>query len=288
MTDFLNVNNFNVPILDGQARKKRNEFGIAGGRGFTGQLIDTRRALKRDWEFQTPVLLKSKAEAIEFLIQGLGYHFPYDEDLFSARTGLGPNPGYGAFTLATAAPVPKFGAKRLNIPSGGEMVYNIPGACDIAGVASTMMAWIDVAGTYHHYVLRIDGEETSSRFKDGVATADLLGTFSIDAGLENFKVRGKEPVASANAVVALDDLVILNWFVSTEMITAFAAATRPFSDMPLLEVKGDSLDESTTDPTDNGPVSVRGNLGGTSFVQAVIEGAFGKAQQEVTFTLDEE
>lgn len=270
---FLSLNGWSVGIADRNAKLRREEVGLMEGRAFSGMQHDTRRAVKRTGQFTTGVLGEDDGDALENLLTGLGWHFPFDQDLYSEDTKLGPSAGYTA-TLGTTTPTPKFGTRRLSVPSGSTILWP-------AGLGSnyTVMAWIWNGSSWDHWIRRSDdssGSVVTTLYKNGVSGQPALYSLTVSGGA--VYLSGRNPATNASATTYYDDLVVLPWVASAGQLAAWSSAASPFSPIPKLDLSGDVLREASS-------IEVRGKVTDVVYEQAMVGGVWQDNARRVSFSL---
>jgi len=91
---FMRVNGYSVPVFAESANQQIEDIGFRE-RSFSGQMLSSRRARKRNWSFETNHLSEINALALQGVIDGIGDNFPYTRSstgasFFSAK---GNSPG---------------------------------------------------------------------------------------------------------------------------------------------------------------------------------------------------
>lgn len=89
---YLAINGVTMPT-DGSGEYDPLEVGVRQ-RALDGSYLNDTRAYKRPWKFRTKPMTELQAEALQALIQGRGFYFPYDSDGY-ATNGLGGTVGTG-------------------------------------------------------------------------------------------------------------------------------------------------------------------------------------------------
>ncbi len=85
---FMRINGWVVPVLDGSPSVSPEIIGHKG-RAFDGTMLSDERAIKRVWRGSSNQLNELAAKALECILQGKGFCWPYDTDLYSHK-GFGP------------------------------------------------------------------------------------------------------------------------------------------------------------------------------------------------------
>lgn len=283
---FLTINGKEVPV----ASYARPEREVIGARGRSQNAVMRRgdRAQALILDVETPVIEAADADELEGMALGLGYAFGFDTGLYSGRTSLGPNAGYTA-ALGTTAPTPKYGTRRLNVnSSGGAVAW----AVDLpVSNQWTAMWWHNLnnspANTWTHYAVVNDGGQWTV-YTDGAVTYGPSGTpptspgnFSqaVSGDVLTFSLLGKQVNGTNSAVAYFDDLVILPWAASAELVAAVDASARAYPAPPFVEVSGDCVDGDVVLCS----LAVTSQTG----VQAVMGGAWKTTLRSVSFRVEE-
>lgn len=282
---FLALNNWEVPILNAQARTARTQVG-AVDRMLSARIQRGERAWPREWNLQTPPLAAAHADALEQMLLGRGHTFSFDSWGTSADgTGLGANSGYAA-QLITSSPTPKFGTRALKVNSSG-------GSCGWTVTLPdtttwTMMWWHNhnnsPANTWVHYAVTC----TAGQYRAYAAGALTYGpSASPPSSPANFSVSGstlsllgKELNGTNSANSNYDDLVILPWAAPTELVAAVAASSLAFGALPGMTLTGDIVQETTG-------ILVVGAEVVSVPVQATVDGVWASNNRQVSFKLVE-
>lgn len=136
------------------------------GRAHSGADMSSVRARKGRWRARVEPHLQATAHAIRGLVQGDGYSWSFDTDLYADRKGLGPSSGTG--TLLGGA---KYGSTCLTLTTAAGITYPVG-----AGSNWTVLGWkrnfIDAA--WHHFIRLSSG----AKYKDGSTTTEGTG-FSV-------------------------------------------------------------------------------------------------------------
>lgn len=264
---FLAINGYTIPCLDGSVHESTAEHGPTGP-SFKGWTRDAIRARARTWSASVPMGIQSNNDAIRHLVLGQGHHFAFDTTLYSDGY-VGPSAGY-SIALGTSSPTPKFGTRRANPGSNSTLSYVV----DVPlGDNWTLMFYYNSANTtpgantYDHYaIVRTNG--VSVVYKNGVVSTSISNyTVTVSGTSATFSLLGKDTAGSNSANIFYDDLVILPWPASANMVAAWSALTVAFSSMPYLNLTGTILQET-------GPAIVRGSVGDRSFAMGSVNGSW--------------
>jgi hypothetical protein len=274
---FLSINGYDTPVRATGATFSNQAVG-GDTRSFGGQLVPDRQTISRQFDIQTPVMTTAKARALTGLIQGDGHKWSFNSDLYSSK-GLGPQAGYtvtmsatggvagGGYVQVTSAQ--SIGWRKLQYGDFSVMVYKYTG------------------GAWHQYVYTYDaGTTTVTQYKDGLAHSPVAGDsilnwFSYTSATGDFAFLGKD-IDGANGNSRYDELVIVPYLMTLEMVTAFNTYTKtgskPFGEIPQLNIDGDIIPD--------GPVVFIGSAASGNFEMASVDASstFGMG---VTFQLFE-
>lgn len=269
MTDFLLLHNIEVPVRDGEWKRKPQRVGDMRARTNGGQLRDGRIAIKDMWTGKTPILPHDEGEALIGLLLGDGHVFSFDVDPYSSK-GLiwsGAQPGL----TATA----KFGGFAGSFASG--TTYLVEPAYD--GEDQTVLLWRrQGAGSFDHYAMTRTKAGVRVDYKNGVAGSYGTTNWSTlsDGGLT---LLGKND-AGTNTTIQTDDLVILPFLLTPAQIASVAAATTAWGDLPTLRVSGQGVDSASAE------IEVLGNVTGVEYTQASTGASWISDNVEIDFTLE--
>lgn len=152
----LTLNGVTVPVaIDAWERPEDVVLGEVS-RGTSGRAESAVRKRKAPLRGRTAPLGATEAGALRGLVEGLGYSWSFDADLYSAQ-GLAPASGSYSSVAGKHGNGIQLPAAGLSYPVG-------------AGAAWSVLGWKVTSGlgTWHHFV-RLS---TGSKYKNGVATAE--------------------------------------------------------------------------------------------------------------------
>lgn len=246
MTDMLALNNFRIPVADIQLRKTYEEIAGKKERSPGGKLQGSTRARLRSWDVVTRPLLPDDAEALEAWVQGRMWHWAFDEDLASDN-GMGPTRGHAA-RMAFGASAFKFSTSGwgMVLDTSAEIAtFKIPKARNRSSDNDWCTAawWLKTAGAWHHFA-RVYKATDVVHYKDAVpgASTGSLNAVGTSTGNSQFFTLAGRDEAAASATAHYDELVLANWPMTQDQITALATATRAFSRTPELHATGAFLE----------------------------------------------
>tara|TARA_Y100000310_G_scaffold292510_1_gene321303 strand:+ start:754 stop:1512 length:759 start_codon:yes stop_codon:yes gene_type:complete len=215
---FLEFMGYTVEIADGEAVESQIEFGDTH-RSFNGTLLQTRRAIKREWELLTAPYIQAEATAIRKLLQGYGHHWSFDVNMYSSK-GLNEKSG----TATT--------------PSGGKFNDKLDVTADVQFATELTDDWTALLYRYDgadwvYYAVTSEGDE----WEDGVKGSYDTSWMSVD-GDGDLQL----DISGANDY---DDVVAFPFLAPDQMIEDFHGETVAFPDLPQLRIGGDIIPEST-------------------------------------------
>lgn len=285
MSDFITINGWNLPILDGSFEETTDEGG-SRARVFSGQVSENRRFVKRSYAGETILMTADEAEAVRGLILGLGNTWDFDRDItdyFSSR-GHGPSP--------VASPM-------LNGAGSG---YNTTRALEGYGAGYTWnlksvtrdIFWTGKWTLIFHYAFN-----TFSRFlvrdNDAVDAAYVNGVYNASSGVSNildisdvenngFIFRSNRSDTGAAALTWWDNITILPYRVTDEMAAVFSTLTNTFSPLPHVRVRSALQNDQSSDE-----LLMLGDVTDTEYVQANVEGGgFAMDNERLSFLFEED
>lgn len=260
MTEILTLNGWNPGIADESLARAAAEPIGPRGRGVRGQLRRGERGFLFQHDMRTAPLDAATADALQGLLLGDFYHFPFDgsSGLYSEGAFLGPDAGYIA-TLNTAGPTPKFGTHSMRITSSGSHV-----TWTVTNVTSWTMAWwhnwnnsSPGANSWTHYVVTYDADTGYYRvYTNGALTygpsasvPTSPGNFyaAVSSGTGVFGLKGKKTDGTSTATANFDDLVISRFVWPADLVTSIynSGTGRAFSREPFLDMGGALINSGT-------------------------------------------
>lgn len=250
---FLTINGHEISIQQ-KSPSNSPESGKIVERGPFGQLMGTRSfAEKNVLELKTTTLTPSEAKAIIGLVRGYGHSFSFDSDIYSDGKGLSPSDWSNVSLVASGG---KFGG-YLQINPGGYIKYDFSNPIEGINYSQewTILLWRKLEGTisaqhvsatqvnqsspviqdYSFYALKSDGE----KFWNGEEKSWLDTSFiSMNNGL--LTINGDNSNDSLN--ILIDDLVVLPFHVTSQIISNIFNLKQAFSKLPRLNIAGEVVD----------------------------------------------
>lgn len=273
---YLTLSGFEVPVSTVGANYARTAQGDES-RAFGGQFVPSRRNVSRTFTLTAPLASRSDQLPLMGLIQGDGHKWNFNSDLYSSK-GLGPQAGYTVTMSATGGIVGGY----VQVTSAQTLSYRRLQDSDYS-----MMVWKYVGAAWVQYVLTFDASTgTTTQYKAGsphtpIAGDNITNWFSYSTGTGDFTLNGKD-IAGTNANSRYDELVIVPYLMTAEMVSAFHTEVQttglPFSELPLLNVAGDIIP--------SGPVQFVGSTAEGSFEPATV-GSSDNLALNINFTLTE-
>ena len=298
MTDFLTLNGWAVPVMDGGAKRSGRQFvGPAASRSNRGTMRRGERAQAWTDSFTTPPIDADTADALVGLLAGEFYHWPFDDvGLYSEGGGLGPSPtGYATDTWTTA-PTPKFGSRYIRGNSAG----NVACAWDVDlnyYDTWTFMWWhnynnsFPAANSWNHYAV-VCSAGSYRGYTNGVLTYGPSGTAPTSPGnwafswdepngtpVGTFSLYGMQVNGTSTTAANFDDVVVALWAMPAAQIAGYYESGQPWSPEPFLDAGGEYFNAGTT------LVEVDAAVGDIETRQAVYGGAWNQDLRVVNFTL---
>lgn len=262
MSDLLLLNQLPFTVRDGSATKGApEEIGGANVRSYGGSLMSSRRALKRSYTAESPLMSEADALAWQSLLMGEGHHFSFDSGLYSSK-GLGPDAGYTASQNTSAS---KFGAGQLSVDdTDGEITY----AAQLGSVW-TLMFYRFESAAWVHYVITSAGSKWVDGVQDDMATTTWISVSSGSVTITN----------ATGSAVLYDDLVAVPYLFLSAWPALRSAATAAWGATPSLAATGELIK--------GGSATVRAQLGDTKITQGLLSGAWEQNLHSFPVTLTE-
>ena len=238
---FLTINSITLPIALGSSAYDRKKIGEMT-RAIDGTILKTVTAIKNEWQMTTAPKIATTAEALASLVDGEGYSWSFDVDLYSDGKGLGKSASTGA-TRTTASPAPKFGAGQLNLAATtGTITYPTN-----LGSYWTVMVWRSInAGAWNHWIVR-NSNGTVLSWLNGVADAAAIPSWMSVAA-------GSLTLANTSGTAdQYDDLVALPYLIPSDgtatasvdnWAPTWGTLTAAFPALPKLSIGGTMLRNS--------------------------------------------
>ena len=135
-------------------------------------------------------------------------HWDFDDATYWQFSEAGTGESGGSGSRATAAPAAKYGAARLDVPLASYWEANT----QISG-AWMVMVWTYEGGAWHHYA----NGSTGTKYKDGAVYGGSIAFITVSGGQVRIGDTG------AAAAQAFDDLYVLRWVGSADLVAAVYA-----------------------------------------------------------------
>jgi hypothetical protein len=240
-------------------------------RAASARLNHSRQASKRAWVVKTPVQDPDVAEVLRALVNGKGDVWSFDADVYSSKGR--------AFSSVPARDTTnfKFGVASMTASSGNTFTSTWT-----EDTLRTVLLWRRAgSGSFNHYALVCDGASVTAKYKNGSTTAETVTNWFTPSADGSFALLGKND-SGTNTTVQYDDVVVIVGEAPAEAITAWAAATEAWADIPTLRVSGDLIARSDS-------VQVIPAYKGSSYVQGVspVSGTFVSNLEALSFDLRE-
>ena len=189
-------------------------------------MLRLRRYIKQKWALKVGPLTAAQKADLFGLVTGQCDHWSFDatgSDWQWSEGGIGLLSG--SATRQTIAPVPKYGSAYIETPTSNQPTFD----ARITG-AWTLLAWRYDSVAWHHYAVTSAGVY----YKDGVVSTSFFG----------LAVTSGSVVVGTIATQQWDDLVLLRWACSDELVAAIYAAGVAFRG-PDQWATGDLLEASS-------------------------------------------
>lgn len=266
---FITVNGLQLGIANDNADESADEIGERG-RAFSGALLSSVRASKREWVMRTPPIGSATATAWIGLLRGYGHHWGFDDSTYYpySSKGLGYTTLVGTLTRRTATPSPKFGSAYIRLTAGGSLTYGVQVPLSSPWA---LMVWRYESGAWHHYIKCSDG----TKYKDGAVYGSAINFLDM---LATAAILGD---AASIAPQDFDDFVAVPFVIPASWAAVLGVATSAFSDLPRLTVAGDFVEDTS--------VEVEGSEVSGKYVQFYDDsaGVWDGAGRELSFTISE-
>ena len=207
----LSLNGWTVPLLL-EGAQQTPDVGEDAAPSVSGEMIRLRRYIKQKWSIKAGPLTASQKADLFGLALGQCDHWSFDEsgtDWQWSEGGIGLLSGTA--TYATATPSPKYGAGYIDVGTSNLPTFD----ARIAG-AWTLLAWRYESGAWHHHAITSTGDY----YEDGAVTGSAPVGLAVTSG----SVR----LGSTLSTQQWDDLVLLRWAASAELVAAVYAAGAAF------------------------------------------------------------
>ena len=283
---FLSINGLEVPVADGGFRLPEREQVGPRGRVASGSMRRGARAQALVAEGSTPLITAAEAAVLHGMLAGTGYKWSFDEGLGSDETGLNPNAGYDALSLVTATPTPKYGTRCAKLTvSNGTLAFEVD--LEESTTWSASFWHNDNNAGWVHCVIVCNGgsyscyEDAALEYGPSNTPPTYFGnvTFSVSGDVLTFSLKGKTRAGTNATNQSYDDLVIVPWAMSADLVLVLWASTRAYPAPPFVEASGDALGGRI--------IKCSGMVTGQQMAQAVSGGAWTTTLRNVDFRLDE-
>lgn len=263
---FLTVNGYTIPIAEASPKGTTREIGTAST-GLLGSTLKDNRGELRAWTVTTVPDTEESIDALRRLLVGRGYVWHFDDlggtDPWQwSANGLGSYVGSGVSQLAGSAHFGDYGIELTATTGTASFATDLPSTW-------TAMCWVNTGSGFYHYAETSDG----LYFVNGVAAAQE-SWFDVSIS-GNFTLQN-----TTGGAVDFDDLVVLPYVITADMIAAFGTATEAFGSLPRLNVSGDVFGADVLEMMLVDEIEVE-------VVQAKI-GANFQTLHQLTFTLEEQ
>lgn len=207
---FLTLNGISLDVVE----LTRLEQLLIGeeNRSESGADLSSVRARKHGWRVKLPPQSQAEAAALRGLVQGEGYSWSFDSDLYADRKGLGPSTSTGCAVEAGG----KYGS-RVKISGGDLLGYPISG--DAAKWTAVYWKRAQSGGAWEHFIVCGDG----TKYKNGATTAE--DTLINYGGAILYLLSPGYAYASSEVWLELNDYSLNDYVISADGATLLKVTT---------------------------------------------------------------
>lgn len=265
---FLTINGWEIPVANPSGRftlfrPQRNVEGPWGQQRVRGS------RLLRSWQFETPLLPKEQADAVEGLIAGWGNYHSFESDLFGSHGG---RPLTITGTAGTAS-----GKIGNCMALASTQTWGYGYGSYLYGKAWTVLVYRDPnTGTWAHYGVRDDGVKVVDGVRNDGASTTFISW-----------VNGQLTLTGA-AGYKFDELVVVPYRMTPAQMIAhhtYMQASNAFSSLRKLKAAGDFLMGANSEIEVRGFVESANQDGGYDTALAAWEPAMRRVSFELVETV---
>jgi len=223
---FLSINSWVLPVFSGAATSiTKLEIGrrSQGHRGLAKKSI---RSNYRNFDLSTTLLTRAKAVALTHLIHGEGHVFNFNNDMVA---GSSLQPKTGDIAIAPT------GGATLGALAIRDFSFFVVDAQLTGDWFIMVRKFINATSTWEMQAITSNGVT----WRAGISGSDpgIITTLVVSAGI--LYLMGTDDAGTNTALALFDELVILPWIPTDDMIAAWTTQSEPFSQMPVLSIQGD-------------------------------------------------
>lgn len=266
---FISINGFTVPVKVQTASRILTMRGERN-RPRSGRNGDGRRQTKRKFQFTAACQNQQDGMNLARMLNGEGHYVSFNDGLQST-TSLAPQPGY----LAHMEFVDSWYKAGVVVRSGGTLTY----ACQFDSEWTVLWRQKDSTtdNRWHAYARTSDGRQ----YKNGVEGVFIDATtpsVSVDA-VGIVTLRGAT-VGGVAADTRYEELVMVPWEATPEMISQFHENAAPFGQFPMVQARGDFFSSPLG-------IDAPATVDGVEYVQAsTMSGRSGAFVNDIRFSND--
>lgn len=279
MVDFITVNKWGLPVLDGSFTRG---FEFVGDRArlIGGTVSENRLRRKQTYQLQTTLLTAEEAAAVRGLVNGFGNTWDFEGGSDKSSKGHGPEVGGGGTPSVSNGYLGTYG---LLMDSGGEWVLKtVVDDIEWTGKWTVLMHCNSFSG-FERIVFRDD--DAGGAYIDGAWDASSNVSNLVDSSApetNGFVFKGQRRDTGANVNALYDNISILPYRLTDDMALAFSSTTNTFSLLPDLIVR--LADEGATSSAER---KMLGDVVSAEYIQAHQGGVWEMAGQRLEITFEE-
>lgn len=264
---FIKILDYPVSVAARASSPRKPRQLTSSRKGLSGDTRTPHRAGDlKEWSYQTPLMDYSIAVALEKLIAGQGHVWDFYGASLQSSGGCGPNFGYGNIQMKfTGGPFDD--EHFMRIKSSKQIKFRT----QLASTQYTVLFKRYDGSVWKRYAFLDSG----TKWREGATTGATLSWFSVSSGYVTLDGVND---AGSNADNDIAEMVVLPWRAHSDMLTVWTGSkTTRWSQLPVLEVSGDSFAESS--------LLVTGKVTGAAYQAAKIGSVQSGAHKSVSFDL---
>lgn len=244
--------------------------------------------VKVRFEAKTAYYDHDDALAIAQWIDGVGQVWDFESATAASQQwgskGTGANSGSSWDVDSTYN---KYGTYGIDVDGASSEYFRVdtPLATGTLGLTPddyTIMFWRQegTGGTQYHYAYVSDNGSATEYRNGSSGTYNITNTVSISTGAAGYvSLLGKAIADGTTNVQAFyDELIILPYAATSDMVTAVYSKGSAMSKLPLVDVKGDAVGS-------NGYITMLSRVTGRDYIQGNLSGSFASNVSRVSFEL---
>lgn len=236
----LTINGIAAQVAKDGLSAKREQVGGGVSRAANGSARLNFQSTKWHPSVKCTVATQAAAMMLGAMLDGLGDHWAFDEDLYSDK-GTGPSSNTGG-TVSTLHH--KWGLASLAVAASGSVTWQV----DPFSEGLTVMAWFWNGVAFDHYLVAYStGTATIQQYKNGALVGSSFPSW-LQVSLATSIPATVSILGGAGATNYVDDLAVVPAYCDPSQVSSLyffhAANAWPLS--PTLYVKGDAMPTGQT------------------------------------------